>query len=350
MYSARRLALPFFLITSALSTCVFGQQAPPPVQRTASTNKIYLDVVVAPKSGVPFPGLQQQDFTLLDNKAPQPITSFRAVVGKDAPVEVILLVDAVNAPFQTVSFERQQIGNFLQSNGGHLDYPTALGIFTDEGVKLQEVFSKDGNSLKQSLDSYDIGLRTSRRSQGFYGAADRVQLSLVSLRELIARESTRPGRKIILWISPGWPLLSGPRMDLSSQQQNQIFGSIVALSTEMRKARVTLYGVDPLGAGESPQRTFYYQEFVKGIRKPSQVDAGDLALQVLSQQSGGLALSSSNDVAELLRRAMRDTESYYEISFDAVPADHANEYHQLDIKLAKPGLTARTREGYYAQP
>jgi hypothetical protein len=27
-----------------------------------------------------------------------------------------------------------------------------------------------------------------------------------------------------------------------------------------------------------------------------------------------------------------------------------DEYHQLQIKLAKPGLTARTRQGYYAQP
>jgi hypothetical protein len=29
---------------------------------------------------------------------------------------------------------------------------------------------------------------------------------------------------------------------------------------------------------------------------------------------------------------------------------HPDEYHQLQIKLAKPGLTARTRTGYYSEP
>jgi hypothetical protein len=40
--------------------------------------RISLDVVVTDKSGKPVPGLQQQDFTLLDDKQPQTILSFRA--------------------------------------------------------------------------------------------------------------------------------------------------------------------------------------------------------------------------------------------------------------------------------
>ena len=56
-----------------------------------------LDVVVTDKSGKPVAGLEQRDFTLLDNKQPQKIVSFQAVEGgtatADPPVEVILLVD-----------------------------------------------------------------------------------------------------------------------------------------------------------------------------------------------------------------------------------------------------------------
>jgi len=66
-----------------------------------------LDVVVADKSGRPVPGLQQQDFTLLDNKQAQKIVSFQAVQGgtatADPPVEVILLVDEVNTSFSYVA-------------------------------------------------------------------------------------------------------------------------------------------------------------------------------------------------------------------------------------------------------
>jgi hypothetical protein len=27
-----------------------------------------------------------------------------------------------------------------------------------------------------------------------------------------------------------------------------------------------------------------------------------------------------------------------------------NEYHSLEVKVARPGMTVRTRTGYYAQP
>jgi hypothetical protein len=39
-----------------------------------------------------------------------------------------------------------------------------------------------------------------------------------------------------------------------------------------------------------------------------------------------------------------------EISYGPPAADNSDEYHDLEIQLAKPGLTARTLKGYYAQP
>lgn len=47
---------------------------------TASA-KMYLDVVVTPRTGAPVADLQQQDFSIFDNKAPQSMTSFRAAGG-----------------------------------------------------------------------------------------------------------------------------------------------------------------------------------------------------------------------------------------------------------------------------
>jgi hypothetical protein len=38
------------------------------------------------------------------------------------------------------------------------------------------------------------------------------------------------------------------------------------------------------------------------------------------------------------------------LSFDSAPADQPNEYHQLEVKVEKSGLSVRTRSGYYAQP
>jgi VWFA-related protein len=315
-----------------------------------SPTRVYLDVVVTSRSGPPVSGLQQQDFTVLDNKTSRAITSFHALGGSQAPVEVILLIDAVNTSYESVVYERQQIDKFLRANNGHLAYPTSLVIFKDTGSQIQDAATTDGNALSADLDHAEIGLRSIRRSSGIYGADERFQLSLKTLHQLAALEGPRPGRKIILWVSPGWPLLSGARIELSAKQQRQIFADVVSLSAVLRQARVTLYSVDPLGPGESVLRDFYYEEFLKGISKPSDVAFGDLGLQVLATQTGGLALTASNDITAQLQRCIADAEAYYELSFDPPPAEHPDEYHHLEIKMAKPGLTARTRQGYYAQP
>ena len=336
------------LVTPLLCTSVlFAQQNIPPT--SAPESRIDLDVVVTPKSGPPVADLQQQDFTIFDNKTPRQITSFRAFSGSQDPVHVILVIDAVNAGYENIAYERGQIDKFLRANGGRLAQPMTLAFFTDTGTQIQQGFSTDGNGLSDSFDQYAVGLRNIRRSSQ-YQASDRFQLSMNALREIAGQEANLPGRKMILWVSPGWPLLSGPGIQLDSKQQNQLFATIVGLSTQLRQARMTLYSVDPLGSSEGVGRTFYYQDFLKGISKPGQVSVGDLSLQVLATQSGGLALSSSNDVVSLLQKCLADTEAYYEMSFDTAPADHRDEYHNLVIQVEKPGLTARTRTGYYAQP
>ena len=343
VYRCLFLLVPLLFVGAALAK----QQSP---SAQPGTGRILLDVVVTPKSGPPVSGLQQQDFTLIDNKAPQTITTFQAVDGSQAPIEIILLIDAVNASFQSVAYERDQIDKFLRADGGHLAHPIAFAVLTDRGTQIQEGFSSDGNALRGSLDQYTVGLRDIRRSEGFYGAAERLDLSLRGLQELAEREATSPGRKIILWISPGWPLLSGPNVQLDGKQQQQFFANIVNLSTQLRQARITLYSIDPQGTNDIGLRTFYWEEFVKGVSKPSQVQIGDLALQVLATQSGGVAYNSSNDVAAELQKCVADTSSYYEISFDPPPGDQPHEYHQIEIHMAKSGLTARTREGYYSLP
>ncbi len=315
---------------------------------TANPGAIQLDVVVTPKSGPPVAELRRENFTILDNKIPQPIAAFRAVGGSDVRTEVILLIDAVNTSYQNVAFERGEITKFLRSNGGHLAHPTALAVFTDTGTQIQDGFTQDGNALSQDLNKYSIGLREIRRSAGFYGAGDRFQLSMTALRTLAMREAARPGRKLVLWISPGWPLLSGPGVELDAKQQRQLFASVEELSTVMRQARITLYSIDSLGANENLLRSNYYMEFVKGVSKPSQVEIGDLALQVIATQSGGLALNSTG-VASMMHQCIADADNFYELLYTPAVAEQGSNYHSIEVKVNQSGLTARTRTGYYAQ-
>jgi VWFA-related protein len=217
---------------------------------------------------------------------------------------------------------------------------------------MEDELTNDGNALVAALDQQTIALRTIRRSAGFYGAAERWQLSIQALARLATYEAQRPGRKLILWVSPGWPYLSGPDTEelLDDKQRGQIFADIVGLSTVLQQAHVTLYSIDPLGTTDIGTRTFYYEAFLKGVSKPSQALPGDLALQVLAAQSGGLALYASNDITVQLQKCLADSQNYYEISFEPQASKQLDEYHRLEIQLDKKGLTARTRQGYYAQP
>src|SRR5277367_762833 len=86
--------------------------APEMAEKALQDNRhISLDVTAADSTGRSVSGLQQQDFTILDNTQPQKMTSFAAAQGAtaDPPVEVILLIDIVNTGFQRVAYERQEI-------------------------------------------------------------------------------------------------------------------------------------------------------------------------------------------------------------------------------------------------
>ena len=347
MFVANRVGL-LFLVTLLYNPVTSAQQDKSASQHHPSN--IYLDVVVTQKSGSPVTGLSQRDFTVLDNKAPQTITSFQALGGGEAPAEVIVVIDAVNAKPETIAYERNQIDKFFSANGGRLPHPTTFAIFADAVTHIQPGFTTDGNALSVSLKDKIVSISRVTPLAGYEGSTDRIQLSLKAMDTIAAYESPRPGRKLVLWISPGWPLLSGTAIQVTSLQREQMFTNIVSLSTRLRQARITLYSIDPLGTRDIGLRTSAYAAYVKGVSKPKDVEMGNMALQVFAVNSGGLALNSGNDLAELLQKCLSDTEAYYVISFEAPAAGQRDEYHHLEIRLAKPGLSARTRQNYYAQP
>lgn len=343
--------LSFFLLGSMFCTLpASAQDASPQVQ--PATDAIKLDVVVTPKSGPPVSDLQQQDFTIFDNKVPQTMLSFRAVRERDASIEVVLVVDDVNTGLTNIAYERTEIDKFLKSDGGRLAHPMALAFLTDEGIKVQNDFSSDGNALRAALDQYSLGLHSILRSGGIYSAFERFQISTQALLQLATREAARPGRKLIVWISPGWPILSGPGVEeqLTAKQEQQIFVDVVRVSTLLREGRITLYSIDPLGSADFGGRAFRWEAFTKGISKPSQANYGDLGLQVIATQSGGLALVASNDITAQVRQCLADAQAYYEISFTPSLDQKRESYHRLEVRLRDRRLIVRTRQGYYAQP
>lgn len=316
--------------------------------------RIHLDAVVTDPAGKPITGLEPQDFKVLDDGQPRKILSFRSFDGinvrPDPPVEVLLLFDTVNLPFQQVSFARQQMERFLRENGGHLAQPVSLLLLTDAGLRVQPRPSTDGNALVTVLDQIKGGLHSIYTSMGADGDLQRYQLSLRQMAIIADNEARKPGRKLLIWIGPGWPMLNSNHFMFSDKDQRQYFDEIVQISTRLREARMVVYSVAPANVENDQSHTLMYQDFLKGVPSPRKADTGDLALKVLAIQSGGRIRGPDNHLAEQINDCIKDANAFYTISFNPTPAAHPDEYHDLRIVVDQPGATVRTGTGYYNQP
>ena len=158
LYSSGRISFGSFSVgllsvglLSAAATLVTAQTPIPPAapgssqplaghpanesSSPAANGSMQLSVVVTDKGGKNVPGLGVGDFQLLDNNRPMRITSFRAFGGSappaQTPAKVIIVFDTVNMPFDSVSYTREQVSEFLRQNGGHLAAPVPLAFLNN---------------------------------------------------------------------------------------------------------------------------------------------------------------------------------------------------------------------------
>ena len=316
---------------------------------------MHLDVVVTDASGKPVSGLGLKDFKLIDNKQARPILSLRAsddatpatLRKGDAQPQLILLLDTVNLPLNQVAFVREQTEKFLLENGGRLALPTSIYLFTEGGLHVAPGFSRDGNALAAIVNQIQPSIRTIKSSQGADADLQRFQLSLREMMTIADNNAAKPGRKLLVWIGPGWPMLESNNFAFSSADQARYFSAITGLSARLREARIALYSVSGVTTGNG---ALQYKAYLKGVTSASRADTGNLALKVLAVQSGGRAIDPDNDLAGQIAKCVADAAPFYTITFDPPKAEHVDEYHDLKIQIDRPNLTARTNTGYYDEP
>jgi VWFA-related protein len=330
----------------------------PPVQTEStppvSSGPIRLNVVVTDKGGHPIPGLQQPDFALLDGKQPAAIRDFAAhdpAAAQNDPQTMVILIDDVNANFSVVSIVRTQIENFLHRNGGKLPVRTGILMLGDKGLEEVAQPSTDGNMLAGVLHQKDGELHDITRASGFYGAEEKTELSLRALHEVATSLGRIDGRKLVIWVGPGWPIFDNPNVMISSEQQRRFFSGIVDISGLLRTGQISVSSIDPIGPVDAAgNRNYLWEGFTKPVTKPSKADPGDLALQVFAVHSGGTVSFGSNDITGEIAKCAEDAAAWYSMTFDPQKADSPNTWHDLTLKVDKPGLKVRTVNGYYAQP
>jgi len=310
----------------------------------ASAHTINLDVVVTDKSGKSISDLSQSDFTLLDNGQPAKIDSMQTGA---QTAQVILVLDTVNLAHGDVTVARAGISKFLRENSEHLGVPVSVLVLGNKGIEAQIQASTDGNAMAMQIDNMEAQFRTITTAAGFWGETERYDTSLNLLMSLAQQAKAMPGRKLMLWIGPGWPLLDEMNDQILTRDQQTAFNRIVSLSTSLREAHITLYSVSP---GMPDKTTYLYQGFLKGVKQAKKANYSDLGVQVLAIQSGGLVLGPDNNLAAQIDTCVSNAGAYYTLVYDPPRAAGPDEYHELKIQLGKPGLIAHTNMGYYNQP
>jgi hypothetical protein len=172
----RKLGLSLFLFFSFVLGASHAKQSNPAAAEQAAPvqqRPIFLDVVVTDGANKPVADLEPFDFSVLDENHPRKVMGFRRTDGAtgskvDPAVEVIIVLDAVNLPYQPVTRLRLELEKFLRANGGHLAQPVSIYIFASDGLHVQPAPSKDGNTLANLLDESGGTMRARDITGGVY--------------------------------------------------------------------------------------------------------------------------------------------------------------------------------------
>jgi VWFA-related protein len=315
---------------------------------------IKLDLMVTDTTGKPAAGLNSSDFRLVEEGREQKILSFQAFTGRGAgtepPVKIILMIDTLEVPPKLARNERNAVTFFLRKDGGHLARPTSVFLLSETGLWTTNP-SPDGNTLAKEVEHNEFSVvRGNSVWQRGPAAPPRIAVSeesaaLKALGRIATDERQMPGRKLLLWVGPGWGIGSGSAGD--ARHEPGLFGSVCWFSTLLREAHLALFS---FSIGEMDPRGQLYKDHLAGVRLPDRASSLDLDRKVLAVQSGGRVIEPGEDIEEEIEKCVQEAGPFYRISFDPFSAEHLSEYHDLKVEVDEPGLNVRTNAGYYDQP
>ena len=390
-WPTKPILLSLLVATPVLSGAQAGDRQGQASSKIAVTTRLVnVDVVVTDKKGNPAPGLTQKDFTVLDDGKPQQIALFseastRAPVkpaltlqpdiytnlldqhGGVPPSVTIILLDSLNTSLQDQAYARDQVFRFLQQiqPGDHIALYT-LG----KTLRVLHDFTTDASSLIAALSQYQPSKEGQMQAQrirpiplagggGFEGQIiaqiNSFVRSVTENQEYVVRENDQkitdlalnaiadhaagiPGRKNLIWVAGSLPFCfcsPGARSpDFYSPINGAYFRYPIAPTVQhLAEANVAVYPVDARG--------LMGWGFTGGMSIP---------MQNLAKLTGGLAFHNTNDIMGSIREAVDDAKSSYLIGYYPDHHDWKGEFRKLKVEVDQPGMEARARSGYYANP
>jgi hypothetical protein len=150
----------------------------------------------------------------------------------------------------------------------------------------------------------------------------------------------------------GNPAAGNPSAGNSLNEDRMRFRSDAELQSDLRavfdaanRNNTAIYALDPRGLATGE---FDINENVGGRVDQEYLRSTQDTLVVLAINTDGRAIINRNDLEKGLRQVVRDTSAYYLLGYNSSLAAPDGRFHEIKIKLKRPGLQVRSRKGYWA--
>lgn len=326
-----------------------------------------------------------------DEGAPRPITSTYAEEAEARRDDVRLFViffDDYHVRLGASMRVKQDMIQFIQTQVGPKDmiammYPLdplrAVSFTRNHEAVIRAIERWEGrkyryipprNMMEERYANYPVSVVERIRNQ----------VSLSALRGLMTRlGGLREGRKTVIVVSEGYtdyvpPQLNDPRASLPgvgnpnrnnpllgdpsqgaegalAQDRQRFFGDMDIrqqmrdVYTEANRNNVSLYMLDPRGLAGFE---FDIDQGIGLSMDKASLDATLDSLRLLADETDGRAIINRNDLDTGLKQMMQDASAYYLLGYSSSAAPTDGKFHQIRVRVKRPGIEVRARKGYWA--
>lgn len=260
---------------------------------------VVMNAVITDANGKAVSGLQQKLFKILEDGKEQEIVSFSS---EETPFAAVILLDTSGSMEQRVTLARSAAIQFL--GGLRLQDSAALYNF-DSKVKLVQDFSNSRDLRDQFFDLKADGMTA--LNDAIFKAAEEL--------------SKRPEkRRAIIVLSDGADTISSKSADKALQAASAV--------------NATIYTVDMSAINDNSRTRMQNQGVLKNF----------------AEKTGGKFVATPGGVAmrDAFKRIVEELGVQYTLSFHPSNPRKDGKWRALELRVAKPDLTIRTRKGYKA--
>ncbi len=388
-----------------------NSEVPTQFFETIDVNLVNVEVVVTDRKGNRVRGLTRDDFEIREDGRPVKITNFYAVedgkvmlrVGEAAPDAMGAIEDRTSGGqalpedqrlhlvvyidnFNLKVFDRNRvfvsIREFLRTQLSPQDrvmlvtYDRELHVrrpFTADPMVIAsslfeiEKISAMGNSaererheiLREILDAEDPSYAMVRARSYAESQFNDLTFSIDAIKQVVTSLAGVPGRKAVLYVASGLPLVAGE--DVFHAIQDKWAAETSALM-EARNFDASRRFQEVLAQANANRITFYTID-AGGLRTPTSVSAENArpgatafvdsvyfaniqgSLQMMAEKTGGKAIYNTNDPTRGLLEVGEDFRTYYSLGYTPAHAGDGK-FHRIEVRVRRKDLVVRHRDGY----